>query len=114
MADWTLVGHIWRSDRDFTSGSPVFVAVSRRIWRGLAHLIGMSDFTSHGLERMLTTSELADHLSVSRQVIYDLRHKGEGPRGIHVGKELRYRISDVRDWLETRADPMPKGAGDAR
>ena len=74
----------------------------------------MSDYATDGLERMLTTSELAAYLKVSRQVIYDLRHAGRGPRGVHVGKELRYRISDVRAWLELRSDPVPMGAADAR
>ena len=114
MADWTLVGHIWRPDQDFTPGSPAFVEASRYIWWSLAHLIGMTDFTSDGLERMLTTSELADYLNVSRQVIYDLRHEGHGPRGIHVGKELRYRISDIMVWIDLRSDPIPKDAGHAR
>ena len=114
MADWTLVGHIWPERQAFAIYPPAWVEASRHIWGRLAHLVGMSDLTSHGLERVLTTSELAEHLNVSRQVIYDLRHKGDGPRGIHVGKELRYRISDVKAWIESRSDPLPKDAGNAR
>ena len=82
--------------------------------RRLAYLFGMSDYTQDGLGRMLTTSELADYLKVTRQVIYDLRHDGRGPRGVHVGKELRYQVSDIRAWIEQRSDPMPKGGVDAR
>jgi excisionase family DNA binding protein len=49
---------------------------------------------------MLTTSELAEYLGVQAQAIYDLRADGRGPSGIRVGREIRYRISDVRRWLE--------------
>jgi hypothetical protein len=47
-----------------------------------------------GLERMLTTSELADYLGVGVQAIYDLRLHGRGPAGIRIGRELRYTVSD--------------------
>jgi excisionase family DNA binding protein len=52
-----------------------------------------------GLEPVLTTSELAAHLGVPVQTIHDLRHSGRGPRGFRVGRELRYRLSEVQDWL---------------
>lgn len=52
-----------------------------------------------GLEPVLTTSELAAHLGVSIQTIHDLRHGGRGPRGFRIGRELRYRISEVEAWL---------------
>jgi excisionase family DNA binding protein len=52
-----------------------------------------------GLEPVLTTSELAAHLGVRVQTIHDLRHSGRGPRGIRVGRELRYRLSEVNAWL---------------
>lgn len=53
-----------------------------------------------GLERMLTTSELADYLGVGVQAIYDLRLHGRGPAGIRIGRELRYTVSDVKQWLD--------------
>lgn len=46
------------------------------------------------------TSELADYLGVQVQAIYDLRTDGRGPSGIRVGREIRYRVSDVRHWLD--------------
>ena len=96
MASWPHISHIWHPDQEFTRRAQKSVDASRRVWRQLAHLSCMSDFSADGLERMLTTSELADYLHVSRQVIYDLRHDGHGPRGIHVGKELRYSVSEIR------------------
>lgn len=52
-----------------------------------------------GLEPVLTTSELAAHLGVPVQTIHDLRHTGRGPRGFRVGRELRYRLSEIQTWL---------------
>jgi predicted DNA-binding transcriptional regulator AlpA len=36
---------------------------------------------------------------VPAQTIYDLRSQGRGPRGFRVGRELRFRISEVEAWL---------------
>lgn len=73
---------------------------SARVSAVLAHLPVMdSTPASDGLEPMLTTSQLAAHLGVSPQAIYDLRHAGRGPRGLRVGRELRYRVSVVEAWL---------------
>ncbi len=58
-----------------------------------------------GLEPVLTTSELAEYLGVHDQTIYDLRTDGRGPSGSRVGRELRYRVSDVRRWLDGLHEP---------
>jgi len=63
--------------------------------------------TGLGLEPILTTRELADYLGVNVQAIYDLRNDGRGPSGVRVGRELRYRVSDVRRWLDSLHEPEP-------
>jgi excisionase family DNA binding protein len=50
--------------------------------------------------RVLSLSELCAHLQVPVQTIYDLRSQGRGPRGFRVGRELRFRVSEVEAWLE--------------
>ncbi len=81
---------------------------SRRPAEWLGHLLGMdtrmtrtrSTTESHDpLEPALTLSELAARLSVSAQTIYDLRSQGRGPRGFRVGRELRFRVSEIDAWL---------------
>ncbi len=47
----------------------------------------------------MTLSELAAYLSVSNQALYDLRSKGRGPRGFRVGRELRFRVSEIEAWI---------------
>ncbi|WP_239453421.1 MULTISPECIES: helix-turn-helix domain-containing protein [Microbacterium] len=61
-----------------------------------------------GLEPMVTTSELADYLRVDVQAIYDLRCHDRGPKGVRVGRELRFRVSDVKSWLDAMREPDPQ------
>jgi excisionase family DNA binding protein len=51
------------------------------------------------VEGVLSLSELCSQLQVSTQTIYDLRSQGRGPRGFRVGRELRFRISEIEAWL---------------
>ncbi|MFV0532428.1 MAG: helix-turn-helix transcriptional regulator [Cumulibacter sp.] len=70
-----------------------------------------------GLEPVLTTSRLTAHLGVPVQTIHDLRHSGRGPRGIHVGRELRFRVSEIEAWLanlEEHDDAAADCVGGAR
>jgi predicted DNA-binding transcriptional regulator AlpA len=53
----------------------------------------------HALEPVLSLSELAARLQVSIQTIFDLRSQGRGPRGFCVGRELRFRVSEIDSWL---------------
>jgi excisionase family DNA binding protein len=55
--------------------------------------------TNHTLDAVLSMSELATRLRVSVQTIYDLRSQGRGPRGFRVGRELRFRTSEIDAWL---------------
>ena len=52
------------------------------------------DTTTETLDTVLSLSELA-RLGVTVQTIYDLRGRGRGPRGFRVGRELRFRVSEI-------------------
>jgi len=52
------------------------------------------------IEQVLSLTELREFLNVSAQTIYDLRSQGRGPTGFRVGRELRFRISEIQRWLE--------------
>jgi excisionase family DNA binding protein len=58
-------------------------------------------------DRLLTVAELADYLGVPPATLYQWRHRGEGPRGFRVGRHLRYRWSDINDWIESRLNSRP-------
>lgn len=50
--------------------------------------------------RLLTIKELAEYLGVPVATLYQWRYRREGPRGFRVGRHIRYRWSDVEDWIE--------------
>ncbi|MTD17124.1 helix-turn-helix domain-containing protein [Nakamurella sp. YIM 132087] len=47
---------------------------------------------------------------VPAQTLYSLRVYGKGPRGIRVGRHLRYRRADVEAWLDSQDDDRPPAA----
>jgi len=69
-----------------------------------------------GLEPNLSLPELAARLGVTPQTIYDLRSQGRGPRGVRVGRQLRFRVSEVDAWLARMEDEDARrhSAGGAR
>jgi excisionase family DNA binding protein len=76
----------------------------------LVHLVCMETTSRPTTELgpVLTLSQLVTQLGVSTQTLYDLRSQGRGRRGFRVGRELRFRVSEVDDWL------AQKEADDAR
>jgi predicted DNA-binding transcriptional regulator AlpA len=57
-----------------------------------------------GLEPLISVQQLAAHLGVPVQRIYDWRLAGTGPRGYRFGRELRFALPDVQRWLSERAE----------
>ncbi len=54
--------------------------------------------------RLLRPDELASFLGIPVATIYRWRSRGDGPRGIRVGRHVRYRIEDVERWLDEQRD----------
>jgi len=50
-------------------------------------------------DRLLSVEDLAAYLDVPVKTIYSWRHHKTGPSGIRIGKHLRFRWSDVEQWL---------------
>lgn len=67
-------------------------------------------------DRLLTLEQVAGYLQVPVKTLYDWRHRGLGPKGLRVGRYVRYRQSDVDAWLDTCVDPVrsPLGVGSRR
>jgi excisionase family DNA binding protein len=60
------------------------------------------------LDRLLTVEHLADYLGVPVATIYAWRHRREGPPGFRVGKYVRYRMSDVQEWIEGQLEQVSR------
>lgn len=50
-------------------------------------------------QTLWTAHDLADYLGVSKNTLSYWRLKGVGPQFLRVGRHVRYRPSDVENWL---------------
>lgn len=50
-------------------------------------------------ERLMTDKEVAELLRISVYSLRQWRIKGKGPRCFKVGRNVRYRASDIDDYL---------------
>ena len=80
-----------------------------------AHLLGME--TAHTdrerLEPLMSIEELSEYLHVPVRTLYDWRLAGKGPCAVHVGRQIRYFVTDVHEWLAgsaSRAGARARGA----
>lgn len=55
-------------------------------------------------QEWMTLADLADWLVVPHRTVYSWRQRGEGPPAYKVGGKLRWRRSDVEDWLQAHRD----------
>lgn len=53
--------------------------------------------------KLLSTPEAAEFLGLSRQSLEKWRCLGEGPLFIKCGRRVKYRLSDLEVWLNSRA-----------
>lgn len=75
------------------------------------HLAGMETTTPLlGLEPLMSIEELSTYLDVPIRTLYDWRLAGKGPRAVHVGRQLRYFVSDVGGWLAGQREEQPDGS----
>lgn len=63
-----------------------------------------------GLDPLLSVDELAEYLGVPIRTIYDWRQTGHGPRGIRIGRHLKYAVSDVTAWIDSQREASPRRA----
>ena len=54
------------------------------------------------IDRLLTLEDLADYLGVPVATIYAWRYRRQGPPGFRVGRHLRFRWSDIQQWISDR------------
>jgi excisionase family DNA binding protein len=49
--------------------------------------------------KLMSIEDLSAYLDIPKNTLYQWRSHGKGPAARRVGKHLRYRESDVEDWL---------------
>jgi len=55
-------------------------------------------------DRLLTVQDLAEYLGVPATTLYQWRYRQEGPRGFRVGRHIRYKRTDVAEWIDRQIE----------
>ncbi|MGX7680097.1 helix-turn-helix transcriptional regulator [Jatrophihabitans sp. DSM 45814] len=55
-------------------------------------------------ERLMTISDVAEHLQVPIATLCSWRSRGDGPRGFRIGRHVRYRRADLDAWIDSLQD----------
>ena len=58
-------------------------------------------------DRLLTITEVADLVRKPVATMRWWRHIGEGPHSFKIGRDVRYRLSDVRAWIDQQRGGQP-------
>ncbi len=53
-------------------------------------------------ERCIDTNELAELINMSPVTLAQWRAAGKGPAFFRFGRHIRYRLSEVRAWIDAR------------
>jgi excisionase family DNA binding protein len=59
-------------------------------------------------DRLLNVEQLANYLGVPVATLYQWRYRGEGPPGFRVGRHVRYRWTDVAEWIERQLQDVDR------
>lgn len=66
-----------------------------------------STSTIGGLEPLMSIEELSEYLNVPVRTLYDWRLAGKGPCAVHIGRQIRYFVTDVHEWLRQNREVEP-------
>jgi len=55
----------------------------------------------------LSLEDLAEYLGIPKRTLYAWRYRGEGPTGYRLGGRIKFRPSDVEEWLCSHREGEP-------
>lgn len=67
---------------------------------GLHELIHASE--KNQMEKLLDASEVSEHLHISKRKLEQLLSQGDGPRHFLIGRQRRWRPSEINEWIDRR------------
>ena len=50
-------------------------------------------------EKLITETDLAKRLQVSKKLLQKMRYEGNGPRYVKIGRLVRYQVKDIEAYL---------------
>ena len=70
----------------------------------LVDTYAIHDVQMKRLDELLSPQDLASYLDVPLTTVYGWRHRGLGPAGFRVGRHVRYRRTDVEEWISAQLE----------
>lgn len=61
-------------------------------------------------DNLLTPKQLAKYLGIATYTLSQYRIQGCGPKYLKLGRVIRYRPSDVQEWIDETIDLQKKSA----
>jgi hypothetical protein len=58
------------------------------------------------LEQLLTVAQLSELLVIPQETLYKWRYLDRGPKGMKIGKHLRYAPQVVQFWLDAQQESL--------
>ena len=59
--------------------------------------------TSFEDDLLLSRSEVEARFGIPKRFLETAVHRGTGPTVVRIGRLVRYRVRDVRDWIDAQA-----------
>jgi excisionase family DNA binding protein len=59
--------------------------------------------TETSTDKLIGVKELSDYIGIPERTLREWNYKGIGPKSYRVGRWLKYRKSEVDEWLETQS-----------
>lgn len=56
-------------------------------------------------DRLLNRDEVESRFGISKRFLEISASRGTGPRSVQVGRLVRYRVADIRYWIEANSFP---------
>jgi len=54
----------------------------------------------HDTDRLLTRAEVEETFGISKRFLEVAAQRKEGPCMIKIGRSVRYRVGDIRQWID--------------
>lgn len=53
-------------------------------------------------ERLLSRAEVEEQFGISKRFLEISAMRGRGPKRVMVGRLVRYRVADIRAWIDSK------------
>ncbi len=65
--------------------------------------------TNFNDDRLLSRSEVHSHFGLTQRFLEVSAVRGNGPPMVKIGRSVRYRVGDLREWIESCRVPSSSG-----